>query len=117
MECIFVSFFLSLFLPLFPLLYIQNSIRHNLSLNKCFIKIARTKEEPGKGGFWKLDPNCDVGSFKKRKLQGKSKSLEAETPNDNCNKRKRVSFENFSASGHAHFDRVFSACFLIVFAL
>ena len=25
-------------------------------MNKCFKKIVRTKEEPGKGGFWTLDP-------------------------------------------------------------
>lgn len=41
----------------------QNSIRHNLSLNECFIKIPREGGGERKGNYWTLGENLFLGIF------------------------------------------------------
>ena len=67
----------------------QNSIRHNLSLNRCFFKVPRQEGTRGKGSFWKINYE-----FQNVKVNYRTRKYTYVTPNHSIHSLTQILNDN-----------------------
>lgn len=84
----------------------KNSVRHNLSLNECFIKLPKGLGRPGKGHYWTIDPDSELmfeeGSYRRRPRGFRRKCQNSARPS--LAAASAASSAYFPAAGHSADD-------------